>query len=136
MMTKNFSRSEFECECGCGEDRISSDLIECLQLARDSFGRGITINSGCRCPQRNKEVGGSSTSSHLLKTRDVNGNGWSGGVQETCVAADLKATNSKDRFQLISVLIESGIRRIGIGKDFLHVDIDPEKDKEVAWLYS
>ena len=112
MMTKNFSRSEFECECGCGEDRISSDLIECLQLARDSFATGITINSGCRCPQRNKEVGGSSTSSHLLKTRDVNGNGWTGGVQETCVAADLKATNSKDRFQLISVLIESGIRRI------------------------
>mgnify|MGYP001368224740 CR=1 FL=1 len=134
-MTPNFSKSEFACRCGCGEDRISPDLVERLQLTRDAFGRGIKINSGCRCVEHNKKEGGSPTSSHLVKDREVDGNGWTGGRQETSVAVDLQCATSRDRYRLLSCLMKSGIRRIGIHEKFLHVDIDPDKDDEVAFLY-
>jgi len=25
--------------------------------------------------------------------------------------------------------------RVGIGQDFIHIDLDPNKNKEVMWLY-
>ena len=134
-MTQNFSRSEFACRCGCGEDRISEDLVERLQLCRDAYGRGIQINSGCRCPSHNKKEGGSPTSSHLVQDREVDGNGWTGGKQETSVDVDVRCETSRDRFRLLLCLMEAGIRRIGIHPKFLHVDIDPAKDDEVAFLY-
>ena len=38
----------------------------CLQPLRDHFETPITINSGYRCPQLNKAIGGSPTSFHSL----------------------------------------------------------------------
>ena len=134
-LTENFSKSEFVCKCGCGEDRISADFVERLQLARNTFGRSLTITSGCRCPEHNKKEGGKENSSHLVKERNVDGTGWTGGLQETCLASDILCKSSRDRFKLIGCLLGAGIRRLGIAEEFIHVDIDPDKDDQVAWLY-
>ena len=114
-LTKNFSRSEFNCRCGA--EGISFALVEILQKVRDTFGP-IRINSAFRCPYHNNEAGGSPKSSHLI-----------------CLGVDLHSDNSPKRYKLISNLIEQGIRRIGIRSDFIHCDMDENKSQDVIWVY-
>lgn len=64
-LTKNFSRHEFECKCGCGEAIIEWPLVMALQRLRDLAGVPIVITSGYRCPDHNKAVGGARGSYHL-----------------------------------------------------------------------
>ena len=73
-LTKNLSRHEFACKCGCGFDTVDIALARILQETADQFYRSrplrvqrvsITINSGCRCPAHNKAEGGSENSRHM-----------------------------------------------------------------------
>ncbi|MBW1991811.1 MAG: DUF882 domain-containing protein [Deltaproteobacteria bacterium] len=64
-LTKNFSRREFACKCGCGWDDIDLRLVEALQRLRDLLGRPVYVLSGCRCPKHNREVGGARFSYHM-----------------------------------------------------------------------
>lgn len=68
QLSDNFSQSEFACECECGFDDVSLELVEVLQEMRDTLEEPITINSACRCPEHNAEVGGAKRSQHLLGT--------------------------------------------------------------------
>lgn len=71
-LTKNFSRSEFACRCGCGFADVDPELVKGLQALRDLCSKPITITSGCRCKAHNKRVGGVSKSQHLLgKAADI-----------------------------------------------------------------
>lgn len=66
MLSKNFKSTEFDCHgknC-CGITRIDSDLVGILQMIRANFGTPIIINSGYRCADHNKAVGGASKSKH------------------------------------------------------------------------
>lgn len=67
-LSQHFSRSEFECKCGqCrGYDTVDSELLNVLERLRVFYGKPITINSGHRCPEHNKAIGGSKNSQHLL----------------------------------------------------------------------
>lgn len=65
-ITKNFSRWEFACKCGCGKDDIDEKLVNRIQVVRDIIRIPITIISGCRCEAHNKAVGGASVSYHLI----------------------------------------------------------------------
>ena len=64
-ISKNFSRSEMACQCGCGFDTADIELIKLLENIREHFGKPIHVNSGCRCPEHNERVGGSNNSQHL-----------------------------------------------------------------------
>lgn len=64
-LSKNFSRWEFACHCGCGRDNVSPQLIEALQQLRDLAEAPVEVVSGCRCPARNRAVGGAKKSQHL-----------------------------------------------------------------------
>jgi hypothetical protein len=83
----------------------------------------LTINSGCRCPEHNAAVGGSPTSSHLTDGRG-------------CEAADIGVTGSRARYHVLRAAIAVGFTRIGIGRWFVHVDCDADKDPDVVWLYA
>ena len=66
-LSKNFSRWEFRCKCGCGLDTVDYQLLSLLERLRIYYGsRGITINSGSRCPEYNKKIGGKPKSQHLI----------------------------------------------------------------------
>ena len=65
-LTKNFSRQEFACKCGCGKADINYILVSVLQEIRDHFGQPIKIASGLRCEKRNQQVKGAKKSQHLL----------------------------------------------------------------------
>jgi len=65
-LTKNFSRAEFACKCGCGTNAINHMLVLFLQKIRDHFDKPIKVVSGLRCAKRNAQVGGAKHSQHLL----------------------------------------------------------------------
>ncbi len=67
QLSKNFKSTEFDCKgkhC-CGITKIDSDLVGFLQMIRANFGVAVVINSGYRCKDHNKAVGGASKSKHL-----------------------------------------------------------------------
>ncbi len=65
-LSANFYRFEFECKCGkCDYDTVDKELIDVLQHLREHFSSSITINSGNRCPEYNKSVGGADASYHI-----------------------------------------------------------------------
>lgn len=64
-ISKNFSRYEFACKCGCGFDTVDIELIQVLEDIRADYGHPITISSGCRCKKHNARVGGNDNSQHL-----------------------------------------------------------------------
>ena len=71
-LTKNLSRWEFECQCGCGYDSVDFELVNAVQGAREHFDAPVTINSGCRCVSHNKAIGGHPKSKHMeAKAADV-----------------------------------------------------------------
>ena len=63
--TKNFKVSEFACK-HCGENNISQDVIDMAQIIRDELGVPVKVNSGYRCTEHNKKVGGVKGSRHTL----------------------------------------------------------------------
>jgi hypothetical protein len=64
-LTKNFSRYEVQCFCGCGASWVSPKLLEKLQHVRDVVGQPMTITSGVRCEVFNSSIKGSLVSSHM-----------------------------------------------------------------------
>lgn len=50
------------------------------------------------------------------------------------LAMDIACSEHSQRLNLVSALIASGVRRIGIAKNFIHFDIDPDKAPSM-WLY-
>lgn len=135
-LTKNFSRSEFKCKCGCGDDRISLELVEMLQEARKWSTREArktvrySIVSGIRCKAHNASVGSSKNSAHI-PAKIV-----SGGEDEPMGhAVDLRAVTSGPRLYILAGLISVGFNRIGMGKNFIHADIDTRKPQNVLFHY-
>lgn len=64
-LSKNFSRHEFACKCGCGLDTVDAALVPVLQDIRDHFNAPVKITSGHRCAEHNRRVGGAARSQHL-----------------------------------------------------------------------
>ena len=64
-LSQHFSRKEFACQCGCGQDTVDVLLIDILERVRKYFKQPITITSGNRCASHNKSVGGAVDSQHL-----------------------------------------------------------------------
>lgn len=113
-----FSTLELKCKC-CGLVKMDDDFMYDLQEARVMAKTPFKITSGYRCEAHNMAVGGSDTSSHLLG-----------------LAVDIASgESSRQRYMIISSLMAVGLSRIGIGKDFIHVDGDKGKNQKLIWLY-
>ena len=63
-LSKNFTREEFKCPCGCTRQMVDSELVEKMQAVREKLGKPIKITSGYRCIPHNAAVKGSSGSKH------------------------------------------------------------------------
>ena len=117
---KHFDRKEFYCQCGCGLcfDDMDKDMVRALDRARGIAKVPFKINSSIRCEARNRRVGGSIKSSHLLG-----------------LAVDIGCVESYSRLRILHGLKEAGFSRIGIRRDFIHADQDMVKPKGVLWVY-
>ena len=112
-----FSRSELSCK-HCGEYLFDEDFLKILNLVRHSYGKAIQLNSAYRCRDHNEAVGGKKTSAHRKGK-----------------AVDIRCESDADRWKLVNLLIKHGVTRIGVGKDFIHADVDQLKNKERMWVY-
>ena len=123
-MTKNFSRKEFECKCGCGSNRIDPLLVETLQVIRDTAGGALTVTSGVRCPRHNSKVGGVPDSQHVLgKAADI-----------------VWGRPAGDLYNIIYRLYRQGkIQHLGFlklysEKNFVHIDVrHPKSVLVMSW---
>lgn len=68
-------------------NNLNALVTHLLDPLREKFGRPIYVNSGYRCPELNKAVGGSLTSQHL-----------------TGEAADITAGNKRENHRLYELL--------------------------------
>ena len=62
---KHFKLKEFACP-DCGKTRVAIPLVFWLDQIRCAIGAPVIVNSGYRCMTRNKDVGGSATSRHMI----------------------------------------------------------------------
>jgi uncharacterized protein YcbK (DUF882 family) len=119
-LTKNFNAYEFRCKCGlceASDNKMDMDFVKTLQEARDVAGRLLKITSGFRCSQHPESLK-RPTSSHTLG-----------------LAVDIATPDSSSRHNIVRALIRVGLSRIGIGKNFVHVDADLDKPANVMWDY-
>ena len=119
-LTKHFTKEEFDCKCGCGNGDIviSENLVFQLECVRVHYGKPMRINSGIRCLSHNRKIGSRDTSSHIKG-----------------VAADISCADMGTRLELMKRLLRDGeFTRIGLHKDFIHVDVDGDKPNGI-FLY-
>ena len=112
-LTEHFSKKEFDCRCGCDTGPINMILVQKLDQARIEYARPIRINSGIRCLQHKRSLGRRDTSSHIK-----------------CLAADVGCIGMEERHKMLSIFLKYFLR-VGVHKEFIHVDVDPDKPKGV-----
>ena len=120
QLTEHFTKEEFDCQCGCGNGDIviSEKLVYELEHVRKIYGKPMRINSGIRCLSHNRSIGSRDTSSHIKG-----------------LAADIGCTDMGTRLELVKRLLRDGeFTRVGMHKDFIHVDVDYDKPKGI-FLY-
>ena len=78
------------------------------------------INSGARSEYWNKKVGGVANSAHKMPN---------------CKAVDIGVPNNVTKRILVFAAKAIGFKRIGVGKTFVHLDVDTTKSQYVAWGY-
>jgi hypothetical protein len=109
-LSENFKVGEFDCKCGqCDRVLVDEDLVKWLQLIRDHFGGSVHVNSGYRCPDHNKKVGGSATSHHMRG-----------------MAADIRVQGATPT-QVARYAEIIGVQRIGLYDCFVHIGSDNRK---------
>ena len=64
-ISDNFTRTESECNCGCGQDMADYSTVLLLEAIRAYVGRPVIVTSWNRCVRYNRLVGGAEHSKHL-----------------------------------------------------------------------
>jgi len=114
-----FSQVDFDrCNPACDISDMDVDFMKKLDIARRASNLPYMPTSAYRSKEHELEMGRNGSSSHTKG-----------------LAVDLMAVSSRQRFLVLKGLIEAGFTRIGLGENFLHVDMDSEKSQYVAWNY-
>lgn len=118
-LSKNFTRDEFECQCGkCTAQMIDTELVDKLQRIRDVLGVPLKITSGYRCIPHNAAVKGSSGSKHRYG-----------------MAADWRTANRSINPVALGIIAAQYFKAVGIywydGCAIVHTDT---RDAKATWL--
>ncbi len=114
-----FEYSEFDSPDQPGSyENMDVSFLKKLSKARELAAIGFKITSGYRSDDHNAKVGGVPSSSHTIGR-----------------AVDIYAPTSTQKYIIINALLQVGFNRIGIAKNFIHVDDDPSKSEDVIWTY-
>lgn len=128
-LSEHFTTDEFKCKgnhvCDYSTDEgviahVNSRLITLLEGIREGLGKPVIITSGLRCPEHNKEVGGTDQSTHLRGE-----------------AADIKIAGSFDRYEIVMIAMTKGCLRIGLYKNQMCVHVDVATHgvaQDVLWI--
>lgn len=105
------------CKHGTKED-INISILQTLDRLERRLEESLDYTSGYRCPECNLKAGGVKSSAHLRG-----------------LAVDIRCHESSERFKIAKAAVELGVRRIGIGKNIIHLDVDTSLPQDVLWLY-
>ena len=118
-MSKYFSANEFRaCTPSCSIEQMDAGFLELLNRVREVYGIPLELNCAFRSVAHGKERGRSGNSAH---TRGR--------------AVDIRCNASATRYKIVAAALECGIRRIGIGRTFVHLDNDDTLPQGVIWDY-
>jgi len=113
-----FKKEEFTLEGEIVYYRMNANLLTLLEVIRGDVGEPLTITSSFRTREYELAHGRTGNSAHTLG-----------------LAVDLACTTAKLRYKIINSAIKRGVTRIGIGKDFIHIDISTSHEQQVIWHY-
>lgn len=114
-----FSPSEFTCRCEgfCEhEDVVDRLLVAGLDTLRENLGVPLLVNSGHRCTEHNRNVGGSPTSRHLY-----------GVAADIRLPLDMSSEELAREAEKIEAFEVGGI---GLYNTFVHLDV---RGRRVRW---
>jgi zinc D-Ala-D-Ala carboxypeptidase len=118
---KYFKESEFDSPDLPGSgSQMDKHFLDLLDDMREEAGVPFHINSGYRTAAYNATLKEATPNS--AHTRGM--------------AADIAAMTGSEKWLIISAAIKANIKRIGIGRTFVHVDIDGTLPNPAIWLYS
>ena len=119
-LSPHFRVAEFDCNhCGQYGSMVDPQLLVVLEELRAHFnGSPVTINSGVRCPEHNRNVGGASNSCHLSH----------GSLTGKPCAADIVVSGQAPS-TVHAYLTSKYPDRYGIGhySSFTHIDVREQK---------
>lgn len=96
---------------------MDADFLRMIDTARSIAGIPFSVNSGFRCREHNKAVGGVPNSQHLYGK-----------------AGDIHVADKASRFIILNALLAAGFKRIGIYNSFIHADNGYKTGEPVIWL--
>lgn len=118
-MSKYFKEVEFtRCNPSCRMDQMDPAFLALLDEVREAAGIPLVLNCAYRSVAHEKKMGRSGNSAH---TRGK--------------AVDIRCNTSANRYKIVAAALGCGIRRIGIGKTFVHIDNDDTLPQGVIWDY-
>jgi uncharacterized protein YcbK (DUF882 family) len=119
MELKYFDLSEFDSPDYPGSgSRMNHEFLDSLDKIREIAGIPFHINSGFRTSAQNKKDKGALNSAHLRG-----------------LAADIAAPEGFQRFRILQAALLMGVRRIGVGSNFIHLDMDDSLPNPTIWTY-
>jgi zinc D-Ala-D-Ala carboxypeptidase len=126
MLTKNFSKAEMACKCGCGLCNPDPEFMAMVQKVRDLCRFSLSPSSGCRCKKHNSNVSKTPDSAHTPQDYD----GYTHAI-------DIIFGNDSQCFAILKHAYTVGFTRIGINfaKKFIHLDNDKMKPQNVLFSY-
>lgn len=117
-LQKLFALNLKNCVPACSVDDLNPKLVERLIYAQKMCGEQFIVTSGFRSQAYERSKGRKGTSSHCKG-----------------LAVDVSAVNSHLRFKIVAGCILAGFPRLGIGKTFVHLDIDETKAHPIIFHY-
>jgi len=98
---------------------LHPELVELLDKTRELAGIPFVITSGFRTKEENDKLPDAVPDSAHLDG----------------LAADIKCLDGASRWKIVTAALQAGFKRIGIGKNFVHLDVDLLKPQETIWHY-
>ena len=119
-MARYFVEKEFNrCTPPCSMADMDADFINILDAVRHEAGIPLVLNSAFRSAEYEISKGRKGTSAHTYG-----------------LAADIRCTDGVNRLKIIEAAVKCGIRRIGIAKNYIHLDIADRVGKPAnIWTY-
>lgn len=113
-----FSLNLSGCVPSCKFEDLNSRFVEQLLFAQRYVGFQFTITSAFRSQAYEREKGRKGDSAHCKG-----------------LAVDISTRDSHTRYKVVLACAMAGISRIGIGKNFVHVDVDETKAHPIIFHY-
>lgn len=109
--SKYFAEAEFKrCSPSCSIEDMDQEFLKLMDAIREKAGIPLIMNCAYRSREHDLSKGRSGNSMHTKG-----------------IAVDFRCQNYQTRYKIIQAAIACGIKRIGQGETFVHIDIGDKR---------